>query len=336
MRKLLLLFLTVSTAAALWLQGAAAQESEITTKIDHRFGETIQFQADVVSEIPVAAAILYFQTEGDAHMHMGLAQVKDLGQQRYQAAYEHSVSDIYIPPFSKLNAHWEIVFADAETIRSPVTQYQYTDNRYKWTSLVEGNIRIHWYLRDAQISEEIKRIITQSETAIQTFLPSSELDDLEIYIYLDDKDFPSAEISQSTSQVDGHTDPPTGIAMVVLPEDPESRILAEQRIPNELMHIVLFRYSKDSYSSLPKWLIEGLASSVEQYANPAYLSILKKASDEGELLSMHSICSAFPRELGKSSVEFRTSTIFYRLSSGCTWTRRYSGINRYLFTRSGL
>ena len=82
---------------------------------------------------------------------------------------------------------------------------------------------------------------------------------------------------------------------MALPESPERQLLAEQRIPHELMHIFLFNSTPLGYKNIPVWLTEGLASLAELYSNPDYPIVLEEAVKDEGLLPMSTLCGGFPR-----------------------------------------
>jgi hypothetical protein len=300
-------------AAAIWITPkASAQVNHIITTIDHRFGETIHFQAEIESEFPVVAAVLYFQVEGETRTNMGLAKVIGLGNNRYQTVYTHMISNNPIPPFSTISAHWELFLIDGTVQKSPAVSYPYIDNRFKWDTFEKNGIQIHWYSKEKQFGELMDSIVTRGKSAIQEVLPGAKLKDLEIYIYSDEETLPSRLQDNTEDWVVGIARPESGVMMVVLPDVSEQQSLAEQRIPHELMHLQLFQDSMDGYRSLPVWLREGLASAVEIYSNPDYPLILKEASNNNKLEPIHSLCSAFPLDTHKVILSYAEAQSFVR------------------------
>jgi hypothetical protein len=110
--------------------------------------------------------------------------------------------------------------------------------------------------------------------------------------------------------VAGHADPDLDVIVVALPEGPEQRLLIEQRIPHELMHIVLYQVTGRGYTDLPTWLNEGLASNVELYPNPDYRILLDNAVEEDSLLPMSSLCKTFPRDANSALLSYAQSASF--------------------------
>ena len=86
----------------------------------------------------------------------------------------------------------------------------------------------------------------------------------------------------------------------------------EQGIPHELMHIMLYQMVGPAYTNLPTWFNEGLASAAELYPNPDYQILLNNAHEKGSLLSIASLCNAFPRDASSALLAYSQSASFVR------------------------
>ena len=218
-------------------------------------------------------------------MNMGLARIIKLDQNRYQAVYEHKISDYAIPPFSTIFAHWEIFLADGEVIKSPISSYPYSDNRFKWSVLEQNGIDIYWYRGGKQVGEVVNAAVSQGISAIQEILPGATIEKLEIYVYPDDEAMPTAKGTNSVDRIIGSAAPNSGVMMVALPETADQQSLAAAAHPPRA----------DAYSALP--ICKGglhpsaclaerrFGAAVDSYSNPGYSAALKDASDNNQLLA---------------------------------------------------
>ncbi|HEX7973541.1 MAG TPA: peptidase MA family metallohydrolase, partial [Anaerolineales bacterium] len=93
---------------------------------------------------------------------------------------------------------------------------------------------------------------------------------------------------------------------------PDQRLLTEQRIPHELMHIMLYQSLGQGFANLPDWLNEGLASDAELYPNPDYQIILNSAYQKKSLLPISSLCQALPRDVSSALLAYAQSASFTR------------------------
>ncbi len=73
-----------------------------------------------------------------------------------------------------------------------------------------------------------------------------------IYVYRDPADLQSALSLVQQSWVAGHANPDLGIILLSIPDSPSQRMELERQIPHELMHLLLYQKTVDSYTSLPR------------------------------------------------------------------------------------
>lgn len=312
MKKFKIAYLLCLVAATWSATSISAQVDEFISTIDHRFGESIHFQAEIQTDIPIAAGVVYFQAEEDARTNMGLAKIVELGQNRYQAIYEHRFSDYSIPPFSEINTHWEFFLLNGDVYESAVVEYPYIDNRFQWDTFEENNIQIHWYANDQQLGEMIYPIVDRGVSAIQELLPGASLQQTEIYIYSDQDELPVSSTIGDNEPTIGKTIPELGLVLIALPENPEQETLAEEYISPALMRIQLHQFTAGRENNLPAWLREGLVWAAEINPNPNFTRILKEASSSSKLTPLHSICAAFPDDAEEAMLSSAEAQSFIR------------------------
>jgi hypothetical protein len=295
------------------VRSSSIQEiASLDTKVTHIFSESIYFNANIESVTPIVAAVLYFQAEGDPRTNVGLAQVRRLGKNKFQADYLHKISDYSIRPFATISFHWELTLSSGEEYSSPVEYFTYDDNRFAWQTLEQDNFQVFWYMGDLQFAQDMIAIAKRGNNAIQSILPMPEPGNIAIYIYPDSESMQTVLQNGNESWIAGHADPDLSVILVALPDIPEQRLLAEQRIPHELVHILLYRYTKLGYAHLPTWLKEGLASIGELYPNPDYRILLENASKNNDLLPFHSLCEYFPNDASGALLAYAESQSFIR------------------------
>jgi hypothetical protein len=98
--------------------------------------------------------------------------------------------------------------------------------------------------------------------------------------------------------------------MVVIEPGAGQGIALEQRLPHELMHVLLYRRVGSGYHKLPAWLREGTAALAEIYPNAEYDRALADAVTQDQLIPLREICEAFPGDAGRAFLAYAESRSF--------------------------
>jgi hypothetical protein len=277
---------------------------------EYDFGEQITFYAKIESDQPIATAVVFFQAINDSNTIVGLASVNPISDGIYQIEYEHHLSDYTIQPFSKVEYRFEITSETNELFETESQTFYYEDNRFEWNKLEEGTFEVHWYAGDLQFAQDILDTAQASLKQIQSFLPLPAPPEIEIYIYSDTTSMQGVLNPSSQDWVAGHADPELGVIVTELPEGPDQQLLMKQRIPHELMHILLYQYTYPGFKNIPTWLNEGLATNAEIYPNPDYRITLQNAVESESLIPMSSLCNTFPRNNSDALLSYAQSFSF--------------------------
>jgi len=90
----------------------------------------------------------------------------------------------------------------------------------------------------------------------------------------------------------------------------------EQRIPHELMHVMLYRQVGAGYKDIPAWLREGTATLAEINPNPDYDRVLLEVSARNELIPMKDLCGSFSSEVVEAFLAYAESRSFVNYLRG--------------------
>ena len=311
MQKRLFFFLIIASLASIATTRFAIDQPEIMdTRVDYVFGEQATFYATLKSEAPIEMVVILFQEVNNPYTNYGVAQLQQTEANTYELTYVHSMTDVSLRAFSYIDYHFEITFQNNEVYQSPSYQFYYQDNRFEWHVREEEPFRVFWYTGDERFAQNVLDIAQDSLLNIQSVLPLPVPSSLDIYIYDDARLLQSTLYQSNENWIAGHADPDLGVIVVTLPSGPNQRMLSEQRIPHELMHIMLYQDTNLGYVNLPTWLNEGLASIAELYPNPDYRILLNDAVQRNSLLSMSSLCDTFPRDAAGALLSYAQSASF--------------------------
>ena len=294
-------------------QPTCAQREMFKTWVEYDFGNQITFYTQIKSTSPIETAIVFFQAHNDTHTSIGLATVEKTGDDFYKLSYTHKIEDYHLRAFSRVDYRWEVNSAKEGKQRFPEESFEYIDNRYSWNSLEEKPFKVHWYEEtgDVQFAQWVidaaQAGYKQADDLLPLTLPNNSL---EIYVYPDSESMKTVLQPSSENWVAGHADADLGVIVVILPPGPDQKLLIDQRIPHELMHILLYQYTDPGYANLPTWLNEGLASQVELYPNSDYPILLEEAVKREALIPMVNLCQTFPREASNALLSYAEAASF--------------------------
>lgn len=281
-------------------EGIAVEDPGATVK----FGETITFHAKIKAASPIQQLTLLFQ---------GANQM--LYREPVQAAEDGSVNFVYssslniFPPFSEILFWFEATLSDGQTYTSEKFSARYDDNRFPWSQVTRVNVTVHWYAGDNAVAAKAHEMAAAGMLEMGKFVTVSLTDPIHIYIYSNASDLQDTLMLGGKGWVGGHAIPETGVALVAI--SPEADISEFQtKIPHEVAHLLLYRALGSKYNIQPTWLIEGIASKVEQYPDPEYKRALDVASEKDTLIPFTKLCKGFPPDSGGAYLAYAQSKSF--------------------------
>jgi len=185
-------------------------------------------------------------------------------------------------------------------------------NRFEWESITNQEFSIFWYQDDPNLGKEIQNTAYKGLALIQNQVDVPTPDGIFIYAYADAGEMQDTLISTdgSTSWVAGHADPDIGVIVVSLPPGSEQYRELQRQIPHELTHVLLYKKIGQRYSSLPRWLNEGLASQFELNPNPDFQLLLDKAFERNALIPLYDLCNSFPIDAANFQLSYAESYSF--------------------------
>jgi len=217
-----------------------------------------------------------------------------------------------LSPYSVVEYWFEINFENGEGITVPKGSYNYFDNRPDWQVTEQDPVRVHWYAGDLDHALVVSNVAMKSIETSSRFLSLKVPDHIDIFVYPNAGSLDQLFTDQDQRLTAGHSRTQIGVVLVALPDSPEAERLIEQRVPHEIMHILLSEQLGSDYENLPVWFTEGLSTLVETYPNPDYEVLLNDAYQNGTLLDMESICQSFPQDALGSMLAYAEAASFTR------------------------
>lgn len=187
---------------------------------------------------------------------------------------------------------------------------RHTDNGFNWQTLESGVLKVHWYEGDTSFGQDALETAQAGLESIGRLFPPDLQQPVEIFIYANAADLESALASGKEAWVAGHADPELGIVRVLIEPGSQQGIDMEQRIPHELMHVMLYRRVGAGYTMIPAWLREGIATLAEIYPNVEYERVLKDSATTGTLIPLKDLCVSFPKDTAQAFLAYAESRSF--------------------------
>ena len=307
-RRDFLLFTFLIIAALFNARQAKAQSAIELENVNasYVFGEQITFVATVKSSVSIQSVSIMISDESQ---NLTRAESLKLPADGY-IEYRLDMQQTPLRPFADVKWNYQFTLPDGSTIQSEPFFLHYTDNRFNWQSLESGLLRINWYQGDASFGQAALAAAQAGLESIKGLMPLDSVEPIEVFIYVNTDDLRGTLALDSKAWVAGHADPALGVAMVAIEPGAEQNIAMEQRIPHEIMHVILYRSVGEGYNNVPVWLREGTATLAETYPNADYDRVLAEAVASDQLMPFSNLCNSFPENAGQAFLAYAESRSF--------------------------
>ncbi len=264
-----------------------AQEAKPRSSYQYTFGQQLTLGLDLPQ--PVGEVKLYLRLSD------GRTRVYTLPADGTRVLYVRDLRAEPLEPFSPVTFWWEYPDAWGVVQRTEPMEFLYLDNRFQWQQLQEGKLTVHWVNGGPELMLYALDVARKAYADLEaTLQPPAVTEVLHVYIYPSSADLQSALRLAGREWIAGEAHPAANAALVAIPPSPHAQQDMEMLIPHELTHVQLYRLvGAEGYTYLPLWLREGLASSFEQRADPAYRLALQQARQRQDLIPLNNLCSAF-------------------------------------------
>lgn len=315
LRKTCLTLLIMITALLVGKPLVINAQDEVQLEIkppEYSFGENPLFQATLRSDIPATEVLLLVQNGPEAKVQIIPASLDLEGI--VEAGL--NIRDYPLRAFSNVDYWYQVTLQNGETYTSPRQTFFYNDNRFPWTMVESGPIRMHWYEGDIAFAQKALNVAQDGLQRAQLILPQLLVPPvIDIYAYASAEQMREVLLASNQNWVAGHADPDLNVIVVSLPQGPEQQLEMERQIPHELMHVMMFYTDGNAYANLPTWFNEGLASLAELYPNPDYPVLLQNAYQTNSLIPLQTLCNVFPSDSQQALLAYAQSASFLNFLS---------------------
>jgi len=306
------LLLIVAAFALLITQQVRAQSGiEMQSTATYQFGEQITFVAQIVSPVQVQQANIVIFDEAQAVTH-----VQPVSFVNGRAEYRFDARQNLVRPFATIRWYYELTLTDGSILQSDSYSIRYDDNRFTWQKLESGAVRVFWAQGDAAFGQTALNVAQSGLQNISSIVPVDLAEPVDVFMYPTQNDLAALGVETWAA---GHANPALGVVLVVIEPGASQSLSMEQRIPHELMHVMLYRQIGAGFNRPPFWLSEGIATLAEINPNADYDRALSDASNRNVLIPMVDLCASFPADSAQAFLayaEARSFTTYLRDTYG--------------------
>jgi hypothetical protein len=284
----------------------AQTEIELDISAQSKFGQQVIFTAKLRFPLQIqSASILIFDTT------QVITRIEPVTfDQNGVSEFRFDTTQNLLRPFTTIIWRYELTLNDGSKVQSQSASIRYNDNRFGWHDIKNDSFHIFWYNGDAEFGPLALNAAQAGAQKIAEFLPLINSVPIEIYIYDNESDLRGALYGAGEAWAAGHADSPAGVVMVTIEAGANQNILMEQRIPHEIMHVMLYRQVGDGYKNIPAWLREGMSVLAEVYPNPEYDRFLMDAAARDALIPIVDLCASFSPQIDSAFLAYAESRSF--------------------------
>ena len=306
--KFLQRLVIVGAIAALFFSTGKAQAQstvDLALSATYKFGEQITFTAQTRSPLQIVnvSIEIYDNSRGSTYSEPVSFSPEGL------SVFLFDTRQKALRPFTMVSWYYRLALADGSELTSQAASIRYEDDRFAWQVRDGNGFRIHWYDRDDAFATSALNAGTAGVQKITEFFTPDLAKPVDIYIYSNESDLRGTLFDASDVWVAGHADSVASQITVTIEAGANQNILMEQRIPHELMHVLLYRRVGAGYKNIPAWLREGMSTLAEVYPNPEYDRFLDAAARDA-LIPMLDLCASFSPNSDSAFLAYAQSRSF--------------------------
>ncbi len=307
-RQFLLIFLILSLAflAHPTWAGAIAPLQARDNQAILDFPNAVTFRAQLSAEVNIQSVVLEY---GTTQLTCGEVVAKAFPQ--FNPGRNISVEWTWdmrqsgsIPPGANIWWRWHITDANGRESVSETKNVTWLDSIYKWQTLADGDLRIHWYKGNQAFAREI---LSAARAGLALNEQSAGLKPngiIEIYIY-GDYDALRSAVLYAPSWTGGQAFPDFNIVIIGI--SPENLEWGKDATVHELTHVLVGNLTFSCLGDVPTWLNEGLAVYSEGGLDSASQRQLDQAIRQDTLLTVRSISGGFSEVADKANLSYSQS-----------------------------
>jgi hypothetical protein len=287
------------------------EEPISNVQLNYEFGSDIYLTARISDPSLYSSILLILQPDGHSSRPIEIIPSVD-----GSVAVDYDLTINPLRPFARVYYWFELTDLDGATHITASYWFDYRDDRFQWESSETELFIINWIDGADNFGQKAQQIARDGLKAATNLLPVTPDLPIRIYVYPDVTSLQQALTLTGQPWTAGHASPDIGVLLVSNGNQSAELIEMERQIPHEIIHILEYKLAGESYSAIPAWLSEGLATSVELYPDPDLQRVLHEAETSGSLLSISSLCDSFPQDAKTAQLAYAQSLSFVNFLNG--------------------
>ncbi len=308
MRRVISVGLLVLFAAGFMLSPVVSAPSslEVTdTGVIAQFPASLEFTVSAQGPQPVTDIRLLYQID-----KMTYCPVVSESWASFQSSTDVNATWTWdmrrssLPPGAGITYWWKVRDAGGTTVETAPTTINFNDDRYDWHSVESSAVTLFWYEGDEAFAQQLLDVCDTAIETIATDIGAGVDRHVVFYIYSSADDLRNAMVySQDWTGGVAFTDYGI-IAIGIGPGDMEWGI---RSLRHELTHLVVHSLTFNPFENLPTWLDEGLAMHSEGPASEPFVSVLRSAVLNNQLISLRTLNGPFSSDTQAAYLSYAQS-----------------------------
>ncbi len=209
-----------------------------------------------------------------------------------------------IPPGANIWWRWRTTDVNGRENVSETKNVTWLDSTYKWQTLTDRDLRIHWYRGSQAFAREVLSAARGGLALNQQSAGLKPNGVIDIYIYGDYNDLRSA-VLYAPSWTGGQAFPDFNIVIIGI--EPNNLQWGKAATVHELTHVLVGHLTFSCLGDVPTWLNEGLAVYSEGGLDSVSQRQLDQAIRQDTLLTVRSISGGFSEVADKANLSYSQS-----------------------------
>ncbi len=251
----------------------------------------VRFRLEVDPELNISEAILTYDVDQVSCLDVSTQVPVDI--ENGAAAWDWAmIRSGNPPPGVELWWEWTVTDDQGQTYRTPRQSLVFSDDRFQWQTVTEGNVTLHWYAGE-DVGPLLLDAAVEGLELLEQDMGIELQEDVEFYIYGSSDDMRDA-VLYIQDWAGGVAFSEYNIILMGVPPSIASD-WGRATIRHELAHLVLGQYGRSCVGGhRPTWLEEGLAMYAEGEPSTEVTEDLDLGLKENSFAPLRSLNGPFP------------------------------------------